>query len=832
MPVSPSPEIVPALDEARPQIGPNLAADPAFCRVVLDYCYKEHVYPQILQQQRLWPVWQRIDDAYRVKGQANDLDIAAVDPILISTDPGRKGQGGVVDQNDGYSSRVYPATLHTQVTTKVDLHMSIAWDDGLPVAAVVPDHEYEHPLYNPTTQSVEAANRLLQDCARDINLKREDRKGRGAFAKYGHAWAAPDFQYELEDVPLSFQIPPNPQLAQQMLMDFSQRFQSNPQIDQARGVATWMQRVVKTMQTNLTFLRVDDVFIDQTLPVDMDRQLCPTIRSRVTRAELFGRDYDPDKNPFGYLNTQQALTDNSQQWAFDFSDQNYRDELQKKWGLSIQGNLRPKNSLKQKWVMYPMLAITQDPKTGAMMLDNGDGVPCPTCAASGKVTVQGPTPPPQLVADSFGNPAVHQPPPPDPETHDCPSCQGRMKVYLQPQRYVVEAFGNLGFGNSSATCLRIQRLVQLKPGVEPKVPLLFTANLTEDTAGAIPLGKAEASLKACDQEATALNFWNDIKNGLTNPPWMVPEGSMYINTDLNRANRNIEGSPDEYQPMRAAMDATNGILQFQQACRADVMQINGVNEQLLGIVSSGRRPATELQNAFDAGKMPITIEVDQYGEQILAPWAQFHLDNIEAWADRAWVLKQTGRTTFGKVQLFSAVATEFMKRQAMVGNLQYIAQMVAPIPGANLSPVLGALCRIMKLPINPDEVIPDGGLKKARADGMRIVTQLLGQAAQLFPQPQDPHAIYIEIFEQALMDPYWQQNTPETLPLLQQRLQMQIQLQMQQQMAQMQAQQRQLMASQPKGPDGKGGRQMPALPPAPPANSGGQNQQTMGAAQS
>lgn len=829
----PSPETTYDLDQSRPEIGPNLASDPEFCRRVLDHCWRNFVYPQVLQQQQLWPVWQRIDDAFRVKGMAYDLDISAVDPQYVNKNPDGKGQGGLVDGYDGYSSRVFPATLHKQIVTKTDMHMSIAWADGLPPRAVVPDTTYEHPLYNPITQSVEAFNIELKRCARVINLKKQDRKGRGSLAKYGHAWATVDFRYSMEDKPQSFPVPPDPMLGQQMLMAMSQRFGSEPQIQQTPFglTAAWTQRVVKNMETSYNPQRVDDVFVDQTLPADdMEGQMCPCVRVRLNSSQIRDNDYDPVNNPFGYLNVQLALNKGNPQWSTGPSDTIYQEELQKKWGLSMFGQIRPKNAIKQKWTLYPKLGIYQDPKTTELMLDDGDGIPCPQCKGKGHL---GPLS--TITVDQSGSPMFNQP---NQGRNDCPMCDGTGTYYVPLQRFVVECYGNLEFQNSFAVALRIQPIAT----PNKMVPILFTANLTEDTAGAIPLSKTEASMKAVQQEATCYNQWFDAKNQLINCSMLIPEDAD-DRVDYHAHGKNFKtDNPNGFIPLAPKIDCTQNMLPIMERFEGEIEGINGMSPQLLGEVSTGRRPATELQNAFDASKMPITIEIDQYNEDMLGQWAKWHLMNINAYAESEWIWNTTGRTMIPEVEIFSQVADEYMKRQAAIGNFQYIAQLVAPIPGANLAPVLSAMWKLMKLPGNPDEVLPDGGIKKARQDGMRIVTEILGEGKPLMPDPSDPHALYIEIFSQALQDPYWQKNTPETIPMLQHRLMMQLQLQQQQMQAQLMAQQHQLMMAhagaslgqhfKPQmNPEQKGNGNQPAMSNQAPATSGGANQQMMGGIQ-
>lgn len=826
----PSPSTTYDLDQSPMQFGPNLAADQDFSRVVLDHLWRNFVYPQVLQQEQLWPVWQRIDDAFRVKGQSIDLDISAADTQFVNKNADGKGRGGLTDRYDGYSSRVFPATLHKQIVTKTDMHMSIAWSDGLPVRATKRSSQYEHPLYNPIEQSVEACNIELQRCARVINLKKIDRKGRGSLAKYGHAWATVDFRFSMEDKPMSFPVPPDPQLAQAMMMDLTQQFGGQPQVTRTPFglMATWNQKAIKQMETAFEPQRVDNVFIDQTLPAyDMEAQMCPCVRTRINPSQIRENDYDPVNNPFGYLNVQLALSKGVPQWSTGPSDTIFQEELQKKWGLSMFGQIRPKNAIKQKWVMYPKLGIYQDPKTQALMLDDGNGITCPQCQGKGHL---GPLA--TISLDPMGHPMGSAP---SSHSNDCPMCDGTGTYFVPLQRFVVECFGNLEYQNSSAVALRIQPIAT----PNKKVPILFTANLSEDTSGAIPLAKTEASMKAVQQEATCFNQFFDAKNKAINPSMLIPEDAD-DRLDYGQHGKNFKTDyPEKFQPLGPKIDATQNMMPFMERMQSDIMEINGMSPQLLGIVSSGRRPATELQNAFDASKMPITIEIDQYNEDMLGQWATWHLANIQAYAPREEIWKLTGRTMVPEVDIFSQVADEYMKRQAAIGNIQFLGQWLSNRPDANIAPLVTAFAKLTKVDqwVNADEVMPDGGMKKARADGMRIVTEILGEGKPLQATPSDPHAIYIEIFEQALQDPYWQEHTPETLPILGQRLQQQLFFQQQQLQAQMMAQQHQLvmahvgkavgMASQPQRPQGNGNQ--PAMSNQAPATSGGANQQMMGA---
>lgn len=786
----PSAEITPAMDETRPKIEPNMASDPALCEKVARHIHREFAFPQFLQQQRLHETWQRIDDAFRVRGKRSDLDISYTDAASRNKNPDGRGDG-LTDRNDGISAKVYPAAFHKQVRSKTDMHMSLAYADGnLPVRAMKPETIYEHPLYNPTEQGVDAANELLRQCADAVQLKTRDRQVRGSWSKVGHAWVHCDWHMRLVDVPVSYAIPPDQQRAMAMIQQVSQMFGGQPPQPGAgpngEPAAVWMKRTVDpdSMVTDFVPLRYDAVYIDQTLPADdMDRQMCPIICSHINRTSLFGNDYEPQLNPFGWLNKNKALADGQEQYALtDQMETNFRMELQKKHGLDGLSVTKARNQLKQLWTCYPMLAI--DPATG--MLDEGEGVQCPTCRGAMEVS----TP---VGMDENGAAAP-------PSKGPCPQCQGVGKIFIEPKRYVVQMFGILSAGASRCTVLRIQR----NPTVKDQVPLFFGAHLAEDTTGAIPMSVAEAALSACDQLATAHNQVLDAKNQLINRQWIMGADEPAMQMDCNRPNRNIprEGPPGSVGPApTVAFDITTNLTgQFIPMQQNEVVEIIGLPPVLLGSISAGRRAATEIDTASNAAKMPITVEVDSCNHQIIGKWAQMHLDNLEAWADRDWILKRTGRTTFGRIKLFTAVGQEFFAKQAQLQFGQYILQASVNDPSIDRAKVWGGILKLAGFP-DSSEIVNDGGLRKAQMDGFKIIAQILGEGRPVQPTMSDPDEVYIAMFQEALKDEEWMQRVPENMPLLQQRLQIQQTIQQEKQLMQMQQQAAQQTLMAP--PDGK-----------------------------
>lgn len=807
----PSPEVTPALDEKpRPVIGPNLAGNIDLCRRVLSHVWKDFGYPYMLQQTLLWPTWDRLYDAWRVKGKRSDLDISYTDPASEQKNPDGRGDG--LTGKDGISAKVYPSAFHRQVRNKTDMHMSVAWDGGVPVRAVKPETIYEHPLYNPDTQQVNVANELLHQCADQIEMKSRDRIARGSWSLYGHAYIQTDFKYRLIPQAVTHQLPPDTNMAQMRVQAVSaQMGGQQPQFDPQARTATWWQLIVDpdSMVTDYLPIRHDCVLLDQTLSAsDMDRQPCPFVRSHGTRFDLWGNDYDPQQNPFGWLNVQQALSKGAQQYTLSAQDEgSFRLDLAKKYGLSDAGQLKPRNAMKQLWTCYPMLAI--DPATG--MLDEGEGIECPTCRGAKQVAAQtmvgGEAAQYSTMPDVMG-PVIIGPGGPAPALmqakQDCPDCQGVGLKFIEPKRYVMQMYGLLSFGGeSSATVLRIQPI----PTVGGKVPLLFGAHLTEDTAGAIPYCWAEAALPATDQLATAHNQFLDAKNQVINRQWLCLEDEPARNMDLNRPNKNIPVQTiGGVQPAPSiAFDITQTLQPYMGMQEGEIQSCGGLPPVALGQIASGRRAATEIQTASDAAQLPITVEIDSYNTQLPGRWAKQHLDNIEAYGDRDWIFKRTGRTTFGRVKLYTQVAKDFFTEQAQLQLLQNFLPAAAGIPGFNVARAAQEIFTLAGFN-NASEFIDDGGVRKAQMDAFRIIAEFLGEGKFSPPTPFDPHQIYIECFQQALMDPDWLKKAPEMMPMLEQRLNFQNMLFQQQQQQQMmqQAQQAALMAGAQAQGSGRG----------------------------
>lgn len=775
----PSPEIMLAGDEVAPQIGQNYAAVPELGEKLQRYI-RQHFFQKYYEQQvTKWRSWRRADEAWRSKMRVTDLDFTIPEKVKANIE----GEKRAATTQDGIRAKFTPSTIHEQMDAIINMGCSVAWEDGVPVQARKPETHFEHPLYNPNQQSADAANDEFKNCSRAVDLESKYRIALGSFVKYGHAWALTDLQREYEPYSEQYPLPSNnPREFQMALAGICQIKGRNPDdlVRDAFGrvVAVFNELSVKVFQTDYQPVDVDAVFIDQLIPATpIERQPCPIVRTHLTRWEVRDNRYDPQTNPFGWVNIEQALSKTPQTSISQPDEGSRAQRLKEKDIDGIYYN--PADTEQQLWTCFPLLAIGPNGE-----FDEGLGLTCPTC--DGMKTLP-------------RDPGSTQP------AQDCPECGATGKIYPKAERYVVQFFGSLYTG-SQAVCLRCQR----NPTAKDKVPLLFAAHLTEDTAGAIPISKTEIAMDSFRQGATAHNQFRQSKDMTIQRGWKKKLDSPAFTVDCNAPGVTIpiEGNPNEAERVESNnYDETTTLIPYMQMMEGQVQKIFGVNDTVLGEIANGRRSASEINLSNSASKMPLVLQIDSFNRQHIGAWGQQHLDNWEVYGDRALLRKRTGRTTWGKLELFTQVAGEFIESQALQQNIRYILEATANDPSMQaVRPTLWGECfTLMGLDIDPSAL--DGGQRGAAIEAMGIVAKILGNGQMQAPSPADPHQTYLTVFNEALRkatqdeDDYWYSHGIEYRPLLIQRIQMQqmlFQMQQQQQFEQQMQQQFAMVHSEAK----------------------------------
>jgi hypothetical protein len=773
-----SAEVRPSQDETLPKIEPNLADNEDLCKAVASHIVQDFFYPYVIQAERLYDTWNRIDDMWRATVARENLDIPT---SKDAEDVAKLTKGiGTTNIHDARQAKVSPSSVHRQIDSIVNLGVALSWEGGEPpVKAKKPKEVFEHVLYNPTEQGISLANTELRRQAKEIGLKASHRIVLANCLKYGHAFALRDFDRKLRAEKQYFTLSADPMQGQRQLMAIEAQFGQSPTIEtdpMGRNVACVTKMVVETMRTNFIPLDISAVFIDELMSCrPMERQPCPIVRLHINRWELEQNPYDPQANPFGWLNIDKAIEENQGHYALSAPDEtSLRQRIQKRLGLSdATGGQKPRNTIKQLWTAYPLLAISEKGE-----LDTGQGCPCPQCAGKAKVETQ--------VQNEDGSVSIGE--------AQCPSCKGKGIYHPKTKRYAVQLFGNL-YSGGSATVLRIQR----NPTAKDKVPIIYTSHLIEDNATSRPVSKAEIALSAAEELATCRNQFLDSKSLTIRRGWMEPADSPFAGQPLNVPNARIkyESRVDEFKRIESNnYDETATIGPHIQLLEADIEKTFGANDSVVGEISAGRRAASEITLANEGSKRPLVNFIDQVNADTMGQfgWGQAVLDDLEQWGDRDYLVRRTGRASFGKVELDTAVGEEMLRAQDTIAQTRYLLETFSRFPQfAGILPVIAEkFFEASKIDIDISAI--DQGVKKAQIDCFGIMARILGDGEMLPPLPDDPDEVFVGMFSECIRDimlnpeNHWRQTVPQNVPLLQQRLAMQQQQLAAKQMQQMQQQ--------------------------------------------
>lgn len=746
-----TPEVISSRDENPPEIGANLATDKTLCEAVTKTVVYNYFIGYEMQQQRFWRVWAELDRAWRAELQLIDLNI----PIRFYDQKTRDATAS--NGKEDNTMQISPTDLHKQWDALLKVIIQFSWESGVPVQAVVGNFVFE-TLYNPTTQTVGAINELIRDNADESNLQDEYRKNLAQFLIYGHCWGMADLKRTFEDVVHRYIIPP--EQAQMAYEQLNAKYQGQtpairPLPDGSLEV-TYTDRVIDEFCTRFVHLDKSDVFTDLMMTANIEKHPCPIVRRHIGQFAIEQNDYDPQTNPFGWVNTELAVKDNGFHYVLNEADEApLREQLCRRFGLTDQGMLKAAVTIKQTWLAFPMLRVAN----GKLIPE--EGITCPQCEGHRMVAPLMPDDPSMTI---------------DAEPQDCPTCQGTGMARPKAERYVAEFYGNPRMG---MTCLRIQKMPK-----KVRVPLIFAADMIEDTACLYPKSKGEVALNDLYVLAEGEALMLHSKRMAIHRGYKVKDGTEAATQDLDKPGIKIliESNPDEVTRIDSSTyDETITLAPYNQERRERIKTILGATDQILGMIEQGRRSAYELSTATDASKNPIIVTGDAYNRQMIGGWAQFLVENTDLFGDRDWIRRKTGREFLGKVRFHTAKAQEYVKNLALANTERTLLQTLPPLLPLmpELRPVVSKILQRFLNHSGMNEVIvPDDGLMEAQQEGMSIVNRILGDGAKLLPMPDDPDDLFIQLFTSAIRkikmgEDYWSNKCDATLPMLEMRNEMQ-----------------------------------------------------------
>lgn len=683
---------------------------------ILRYINERYVWPQIQERMPYETMWDAILDMYRIALRKVDV------PLEEASQAGRDLKEKVGDRLP-----VADSVVHDAIERLTDITHFVSFKEGLPCQYNVPkyfDNRNADQFYDPLRGRMDSMNALLQWNFESEDIYRKYIQTARHFYQYGCAFAVSEFVFETEPVQ---SIGPNGQ-----------------------PVVTSQ---FKKLGTTYEPISIRKIWLNYRLGIhQMEYQPCPFFIDEVPRWSVVDQPYDPNMNPFGFLNLDLMPQDGQGDWMYSGNETtSLRNALDSYLAQITPGSanaggqsaamlLRPENSVELKWTYYPMLPL--DDQSGDW-LTYGEGHPM------------------------AGKP-------------------------VPMKRYIVTAYG--------ANCVGKQTLLRVQRNFYPRdqVPIYGSAHMPDLDSGLYTPSLGFLLWNHYRQLVTCMQQYISNKDWINNPPAWVNVSSPAANEDFNKPGAKIKVLGQHDFGWKQPYDATGSTAAVMQLLREAAKQTSKSTDALMGQAMGSRTSATEASNAFQASMSAVTTPINLLNHDMMGGYAQRMWDYAAAWMPPEILKTLTGMmglsVTSQDLLLRPAVQTDsgstYIESIVRQQNIQYVLQTGVNDPTLNRAAFWKMLLREMKFP-NAEELVNDGGFERE----VQIATE---QAIQCFlgqPVPISPdqnHSIAIQVKTRFLEDrsseymTKYIQNAPLLFVQIQQHQQI-LQLQLMQQAAHAQA---------------------------------------------
>lgn len=648
---------------------PNLvqALDEDTQKKIVLFVAQRYAWPQIMERVPFENIWRNVLEMYRIKLQTIETTIEEASPA------GRKMDE---DASVGDQVRVADSVFFDAVERLTNIHHFISFKEGAPVQFNIPnyyDTRSEDAFYHPFKDKIKAANALLQ-----WNIDNEDVFRKHAiivrhFYTYGVAFARSEFNFVVQNMQRMTNI----------------------------GQAQMVPEIVE-IGTSFDVLSVRRLWLNYRLNAyNMDYQPCPFLMEETPRFAILQNIYNPQTNPFGFLNLDRVLQA-PDQWMFSQPELNSLKEALNKLlvdfypNTSIPNILDPKHSVESLWTFYPMLPL-------------------------------------------------------DPQTLEWDERQDGTKVPFY--RYIMNSFGaNLSGGH--------QIMLRLQRNFYPRdtLPIYGTSHMPDLDSGLYTpslgylLWNHYREIITCKQQFLANKDW------INNPPAWVLASSPAVNQNLSKSGAKIEvNTPNDFG-WRTPYDATSSTVQMMQHLREQAQTSTKSEDSLLGKAMGGRTSASEAQNVFQASMSAVTTPINIFNYDIMGGFAGRLWDYTGTWFPPDLLKTITGQMGFvltpedlwTRVSLKWDIGSTYIESIVRQQNIRYILESSNGDPTINRAPMWRELIDEWRFD-TAGEWVNDGGFEK---EVFLATTQAINTfyGKQVVVNPDQNHQIAIKVKTRFLED--------------------------------------------------------------------------------
>lgn len=643
---------------------------------ILRFIYDNYAWPQVLERMVFEPMWATILDMYRIKMMKVDLSIEeasqAGNKQITANDP----------SSSGSMVRVADSVVFDAVERLTDVHHFVSFKDGIPIQYNIPkyfDSRSEDSFYHPFRDKIKAANALLQWSFDNEDVYRKHAICTRHFYTYGVAFALSEFQFLVQAV---------------QKMNNMGRIQMVPEI--------------LKIGTSFDPISIRRLWLNYRLNAfDMDYQPCPFWFTETPRFALLQNQYNPQTNPFGFLNLDQLATYGDKiSWLFTEPEmQSLRDAIEKVATLqsTIQGSpitlpnlMKGDYSVDACWTYYPMLPL--DPQT-----------------MEWKTRKDGTTPVPMA-------------------------------------RYIVNTFGHNLAGK--------QIMLRLQRNFYPRdtLPLYGTTHMPDMDSGLYAPSLGYLLWNHYKEIVTCKNQYIVNKDWINNPPAWVMSSSPAVNQDLNKPGNKIEvNGPNDFG-WRTPYDATFSTVQMMTALRDQAKTSSKSDDALLGKALGGRTSATEASNAFQASMSAVTTPINLFNFDIMGGYATKVWEYTGTWFPPELLESITGQMGFVlkpedlwmRVGMKWDIGSTYVESIVRQQNIRYMLESSMGDPTINRAPMWRELLEEWRFDTSA-EWINDGGFEKqVWLSTQQAINAFYGKFKPI--NPDQDHRIAIQVKTRFLED--------------------------------------------------------------------------------
>lgn len=700
---------------------------------VMMYICQKYAWPQVMERLPFENMWDKILQMYRIKMEKEDLS------LYEETRPGKEQKEDPSGNSDRV--RVADSVVFDAIERLTDLTHFVSFKEGMPIQYNIPkyyDNRGEDSFYHPFKDRIQSMNALLSWNFDNEDIYQKHFVISRHFYTYGVAFAQSAFKLQVQGM--------------------------------QRMTAQGPQMIPEITNIGTTFdpISVRKLWLNWRLNArDMNFQPCPFFFDETPRFATLQNQYDPQKNPFGFLNLDKVMDENAQYIYNDIEMRSIRKALEpmasldnaQKYGGMPQ-ILNPEHSVEALWTFYPMLPL--DPETG------------------------------------------------DFEKYSDQDQNGRAGKPVPFYRYIVNSFGRNLAGNQIP--LRIQR------NFYPRdvLPLYGTTHMPDMDSGLYAPSLGYLLWNHYREIVTCKGQYLTNKDLINDPPAWVLQSSPAVNQNLNLKGAKIEVNGQNDFGWKQMYDGTQTTVSMMEHLREQAQTTTKSTDAIMGKALGGRTSATEASNAFQASMSSVTTPINIFNFDIMGGYATRVYEYTGTWFPPQLLEEITGQMGVAlkpqdfwlRVGMKWDVGSSYVENIVRSQNIQYILQSSIGDPTINRAAMWKELLRIWRFDTDGEWVNDQGLEKEVWMATKQTIETFNGKPAIINPDQNHDVAIrvktrFLEDQDSAYMTEY-RQFAPQILQ----------QIQIHQGFLQMQLHQQLLQAKLAGGMDGQG------VPSAPPSQGG------------